>query len=153
MRTGSGRGSGRRAFRNDASRTLLALTPLRPIEPLGTGLARMLVPPGLGSTDLIVDLTDEPEAPRPSNALKLVRRSLAVGRLACRHERFYQPELAASDWVACAEAWRTAGDPARAAAAERLASGDDSPDAGSLASRRVVLRETFLADRLSPPRG
>lgn len=140
-----------RAFRNNSARTLLAMAPLRPIEPLETGLARLLVPPGLGRADLIVDLTDEPETPRPSDTLRLVRRSLAAGRLACRHERFDRPELAASEWAACAEAWRTADDPGRAAAAERLAAGDDAPDAGSLASRRIVLREPFLADRLSPP--
>jgi hypothetical protein len=73
-----------RVFRRD-DRLLLALAPLH-----GRGRASralLVIPHGFQAAELLVDITDEPDAARPSDTLVALRSAIATGRHACRLER------------------------------------------------------------------
>ena len=139
-----------RVFRRH-DRLLLALAPLRPRR--GRQAALLVVPTGLRTADLVVDITDEPEAPRPSDPLIQLRAAVRAGRDACRYERAGDERMAAQRWAASAELWAAAGDAERADTAIRYSTGDRSdPRArsgpGNAGRRGPMPPAPFLADRL-----
>lgn len=109
-----------RAFRRQGL-VLLALSPVR--RAAGGWSARLLIPPGLGPEQLLVDVTAEPQAPRSSVVLGAIRRALAAGRAACAAERRGDRSRAAAAWRRCSAAWVEAGDAQRAAEARAYAEG------------------------------
>jgi hypothetical protein len=108
-----------RAFhRRDGS--LLAVAAFR--ADLGDATARLLVPPDAIHL-LEVDVTDQPELPRPSPALASMQRAIYLGRLAAQAERLRDVASASLRWRQCARQWARAGDDERAEEARALGAG------------------------------
>jgi hypothetical protein len=119
----------------------LALTPLQPDDaeaPATVVRGRALLPLDLSVDDVLIDVTDDPGEPVPSDAAASLDDALAAGRAACRHERRGEELDASRAWERCADAWSVLGDEHRAAVARRYATGSHPG--------QVV---PFLADRLT----
>ncbi|HVM08345.1 MAG TPA: hypothetical protein VM345_07785 [Acidimicrobiales bacterium] len=83
--------------------------------------AIVVIPSGYGPEELVVDVTDDPAAPRPSPHLVELRRAVRAGRTAAHHDRLANTSQAAAAWRDCSERWRSLGDESRANAAEQFA--------------------------------
>jgi hypothetical protein len=91
--------------------SLLAVAPLR--ANARDAAARLLVPPNaIGRLE--VDVTDQPELPRPSPALAAVQRAIHLGRAAAQAQRLGDSTTANLRWRQCARHWHRAGDHKRA---------------------------------------
>jgi hypothetical protein len=136
-----------RVFRR-RDRLLLALAPLRASTSGGRGArALLVVPTGLTPDDLLVDLTDDPAATRPSADLVSLRQAVALGRAACRLERSGDHGGASAQWRRSADAWDSLGDQERAESARRYAAGDQR-ERGRGSRQRRSPQAPFLSDRL-----
>jgi hypothetical protein len=143
----SGEGVWARVFRR-RDRLLLALAPLR-ASPSGRRGPRALlvVPTGLTPDDLLVDLTDDPAATRPSADLVSLRQAVALGRAACRLERSGDHGGASAQWRRSADAWDSLGDRERSESARRYAAGDQR-ERGRGSRQTRSPQAPFLSDRL-----
>ena len=112
-------GSWARVFRRRGE-LLLGLSPLLPAGDTAGVEATVVVPSGHGAGELVVDITNEPAAPRPSATLVELREAIRAGRVAARYDRL-QSDEAAGAWHACGARWRSLGDDTRANLAERYA--------------------------------
>lgn len=135
-----------RVFRR-SDRLLLALAPLRSRR--GASEALLVIPTGFAPADLLVDITDDPAAARPSADLAVVRAAVAAGREACRLERTRDDQAAARRWTESAEAWEAVGSPERAETARRYSYGDRwGPRTQPRRGRGALPQTPFLADRV-----
>lgn len=119
----------------------LAVTPFVADDPAAATTvvrSRALLPVDLAVGEVVIDVTDDPGEPVPTDAAALLDSAITAGRDACRHERRGEVAAAAQAWTRCAEAWHDLGDGHRAAVAHRYASGSHPG--------QVV---PFLADRLT----
>lgn len=108
----------------------------------------MVIPPGLTAGDLVLDLTAEPGAPRPSGALLEVRAATAAGRGAAQRSRLGREAAAADQWERCAGAWAAVGDQRRAATARAYAVDGPGGGPGRRGSAGRVSGAPILADLL-----
>ena len=82
----------------------------------------LVIPTGFAPDDVLVDITDDPGAARPSDRLVLVRVAVTAAREACRLERLGYGG-AERQWLESANAWDAAGSPERADTARDYAYG------------------------------
>ena len=120
-------GSWARVFRRRGE-LLLGLSPLLPAVDTAGVEATVVVPPGHRAGELVVDITNEPAAPRPSATLVELREAIRAGRVAARYDRL-QSDQARAAWRACGARWRSLGDDTRANLAERYAVSPRSDEA------------------------
>jgi len=125
-----------------ADRLLLGLAPLRPADVDGLR-ALVVIPPMPDPTQLVVDVVDDPTAPRRAPAHELTRSAVLAGRRAARLARLGDPSADAA-WQECAHHWRVLGDAQRANLALRHGQRDDR---GSPRGRAASVG-SLLADEL-----
>jgi hypothetical protein len=142
---GAGDDQWARVFRR-SDRLLLALAPLRST---GDGSEALLViPTGFSPEDLLVDITDDPAAARPSDELVLLRAAVAAGREACRLERIGDNAAASRRWALSADAWERTGSPERAETARQYSGADRSSPRWQSRRRPGGPPTPFFADRV-----
>jgi len=124
---------------------LVALVPVRNVD--GEWQAEAIVPTTREVDDWIIEVTDTPLPPKMTTSSDRIIDAVRLGRLATHLSArgAGRDRAVEGAWLACAEAWKEAGDPAREARARQFA------------ERPVVQRPVFLADRvretlrLTPP--
>jgi hypothetical protein len=117
--------------------------------------AQLVIPPGLRPADLIVDVTDQPEAVRPGPRRAAYQSGVALGRQACAQERLGNEDEAQRLWTRSAEAHWEAGDKGRALIARSYAEGGLAGPRGAQPRRPIHPRwggpgagGPFLSDRI-----
>jgi hypothetical protein len=124
---------------------LVALVPVRAVD--GGWQAEAIVPTTRDVDDWLIEVTDTPLPPTKTTSSDRIIDAVRLGRIATQLSArgAGRDRAVEGAWLACAEAWKEAGDPAREARARQLA------------ERPVVERPVFLADRvretlwLTPP--
>lgn len=115
---------------------LVALVPVREVKT--KWCAEAIVPTTRLIEEWIIEVTDTPLPPKKITSSERIVEAVRLGRLATRlsAKGAGRDRAVEGAWLACAEAWKEAGDPAREARARQYA------------IRPAVQRPVFLTDHL-----
>jgi hypothetical protein len=115
---------------------LIALVPVRAVD--GKWQAEAIVPTTREVDDWMIEVTDTPLPPKNTTSSDRIIDAVQLGRIATHLSArgAGRDRAVEGAWLACAEAWKEAGDPAREARSRQLA------------ERPAVQRPMFLTDRV-----
>ena len=142
-----------RVFRTGRRPILLGFGPLVPND-FGSATGVVLLPAELRAAVLIADVTDRPDQPWRTSALRTTARAVRMGRDAGRAERQDDRAGARQAWQTCASLWDQQRDDRRAALAREYAAGrrGASTDPRRRGDDRQPV-DPFVSDHLAARRG